>query len=483
MPATISSPDTIKATVSLCPQCRREIGAEVYESEGRVYLRKRCPEHGAFHVLINSDRRWYFDSVGADGGCGPGCGCGPPTQPEVTRLGLPDGRRWAGHDPSLIEKSSTCIALIEIVESCNLKCPTCYADSPHSAADQIQALSGKEFWSRVESVIGRKGPIDVLQLSGGEPTLHPRLRELLEQVLRHEGIRYTLLNTNGVRLVQDSAFMRDLGRLHQRHRGFEIYLQFDGPQEAGQRQLRGGDYRSLRRAAIRNCARAGIPVTLAMTVTESNLPHLGDTLRFALDRPAVRGITFQPMFGSGRVPPSRVFGSAQRPALTHEGVAVSHLRAAGSEDATDAPGPVNVADIIDALVRQSGGRLTPRDFTPLPCGDPNCHTIGYLFRRAGGVIGVSHLVDFASMQGFLRDRVNFDLEDLARCGCESEELGRLLKSFEVGPEDLLRLFVKPFMDAWTYDQHRVDRCCVHVIGPEGRLESFCRHYAMKGCEA
>jgi uncharacterized radical SAM superfamily Fe-S cluster-containing enzyme len=32
-----------------------------------------------------------------------------------------------------IEKLSTCLALIEIVNSCNLACPTCYADSPVGA--------------------------------------------------------------------------------------------------------------------------------------------------------------------------------------------------------------------------------------------------------------------------------------------------------------------------------------------------------------
>ncbi len=144
---------------------------------------------------------------------------------------------------------------------------------------------------------------------------------------------------------------------------------------------------------------------------------------------------------------------------------------------------LNVADVIHSLINQSEGLLTEQDFTPLPCGDPNCHTIGYLLRQGDRIVRVSELIDFANLQGFLKDRANFNLADLEKCGCESEELGHVLKALEIGPDNVFRLFIKPFMDAWTYDQHRIDRCCVHVVGEGGRLESFCRHYAMKsgGC--
>ena len=86
-------------------------------------------------------------------------------------------------------------------------------------------------------------------------------------------------------------------------------------------------------------------------------------------------------------------------------------------------------------------------------------------------------MDFSRLQGFLHDKINYDLADLARCGCEVEPLGALLKQLEVGPEDAFRLMIKPFMDAWTWDQDRIDRCCTHVIRPDGQLDSFCRYYA------
>ena len=424
--------DTIKqrkTTTSLCPECKRQISAVVFERGDEVFLRKTCLEHGAFEVLINSDKRWYFDSVGA----GETCQCAP------------------GHCDEVIERGSTCIALIELVDSCNLPCPTCYADSPLRDDGGVDCLSVEEFWRRIDAVIARKGALEILQLSGGEPTLHPQFFEILERVLRDERIGYTLLNTNGVRIAREDDFVRRLGELHRAHRRFELYLQFDGPQEAGQAELRGADLRRIREQAIERAGAYGLPTTLAMTVTADNARHLGNTLRFGLQRESVRGITFQPMFGSGR---------------THW-VQLGTVRR------------LNVGDLVRGLIEQSDGLLSERDFTPLPCGDPNCHTIGYVLRRGGKFEPVSQFVDFAQVQGFLKDRVNFDIEDLHRCGCEVEPLGQIIKSLEIGPDNVFRIFIKPFMDAWTYDQDRIDRCCVHVVGPDGKLDSFCRHYAMK----
>jgi len=192
----------------------------------------------------------------------------------------------------------------------------------------------------------------------------------------------------------------------------------------------------------------GIPLTLAMTVTAPNLPHLWESIEYGLHWPNVRGISFQPMFTSGRIP-AGTGGTAR----------------------------LNTADIIVGCVEQSGGVLDFAAFTPLPCGDPNCATIGYLLRTPAGLRSISEFVDFAQVQSFLRDKVRYSLDDLARCGCESEPLGRMLHDFELNEASTFRLFIKPFMDASTWDQDRIDRCCTHVIRPDGALDSFCRYYA------
>src|SRR5207249_8598707 len=149
----------------------------------------------------------------------------------------------------------------------------------------------------------------------------------------------------------------------------------------------------------------------------------------------------------------------------------------GCETSPPALGRLNTADIILAAVGQSQGKLRFEDFTPLPCGDPNCATIGYLLKAGGRTYSISDFVDFTKVQDFLHDKVRYRLEDLMKCGCESKPLGELLKKFEMNESNTFRLFIKPFMDAGTWDQDRIDRCCTHVIRPDGRLDSFCRYYS------
>jgi uncharacterized radical SAM superfamily Fe-S cluster-containing enzyme len=317
---------------------------------------------------------------------------------------------------------------------------------------------------RIQDVIDRKGKIEILQLSGGEPTLHPQFFDLLRWLHANPGIDYVLLNTNGVHIACDDAFARELAATY-RYGKFQLYLQFDGVQEAGQQFLRGADLRSLRERCLERCREMKLPATLAMTVTPENLPFLWDAIEFGLRWPNVRGISFQPMFWSGRVPSEARVARAPNASTSR-----------GSAELIP-PCRLNTADLILAAVAQSGGQLRFEDFTPLPCGDPNCATIGYLLKVDGRVRSVSDFVDFARVQDFLGTKVRYRLEDLMKCGCESEPLGDLLKQFELDETHTFRLFIKPFMDALTWDEDRIDRCCTHVIRPDGKLDSFCRYYS------
>ena len=437
----------MKTTTSRCPVCLEPIPAEVHERDGRVIMAKTCLAHGRFEVTIANDPRFYHLSRGSQdnaSSCGPSCGCAPTDGSDEKR------------DP--FDVLSTCIALIEIVDSCNLKCPTCYAASPWGVEDAVDCVTVENFRGRVQGVIDRKGFIDILQLSGGEPTIHPQFFEILQWSLDNKEIGYVLVNTNLVRIAADEGFRARLGELRRSYGKFELYAQFDGPQREGQMELRGADLRKTRRTAIDLVGELGVPTTLVMVVTPVTLPHLGEAFRFGLERPHCRGVVFQPMFNTGRTP--------------H----VESSLPVASEVAT----PISVGDVILNLVEQSEELLSIEDFTPLPCADPNCHTIGYLLRTPNGPVGVSRLVDLSTMQGFLRDRLNFNVDDLARCGCETEPLGRLLKQLEIGPDQPFRIFIKPFMDASTYDQDRIDRCCTHVIRPDGKLDSFCHYYLTGG---
>lgn len=437
----------IKTTISRCPVCLREVAADIEDNEGVIFMTKSCPEHGEFRVRLAADARFYHESHGSPDNAtcnASSCGC--------------QGVEKAQDDVDPFEVLSSCIALIEIVDSCNLPCPTCYASSQLGVNEKVDCISFENFRQRVQGVIDRKGFIDVLQLSGGEPTLHPEFFTLLDWALANQDIGYLLLNTNALRIARDRDFRKRLAESRSKLGKFELYVQFDGVQEEGQLELRGADLRAIREEAIDECGALGVPSTLAMVVTPQTITHLGDTLRFGLERSHCRGITFQPMFNSGRVP--RIESNLPIAQIIEN--------------------PISVGDVIKAVVSQSEGLLTEDDFTPLPCGDPNCHTVGYLLRSKQGTTGLSRLIDLPSLQGFLGNRVNYRLEDLAQCGCECEPLGDIIKQLEISPDQPFRLFIKPFMDAWTFDQDRIDRCCTHVIRRDGTLDSFCRYYLTGG---
>ena len=151
--------------------------------------------------------------------------------------------------------------------------------------------------------------------------------------------------------------------------------------------------------------------------------------------PQLRGITFQPATWAGRFAPS--FDPMSR---------------------------ITLADVVDLIVRQSGGIFKADDFKPLPCGNPNCCSFTYAVRRPNGtVMPLPRVMKIEDHLDQLSDRMNFNLGDAQQYG----HIG-------VRPEDFFRIVIKPFMDAYTYDQDRVDECCVHVIRPGGKAISFCR---------
>src|ERR1051326_4326484 len=221
----------LKRTTSRCPVCHAACPAEVWRSAGRpakVLLKRVCPAHGEATVCIASDARFYWLAMGnpanATGCCSSSACCASDGSSAGTL-----GRNSPGRGAAPFERLSTCLALIEIVNSCNLRCPTCYADSPLNAGDYVAAVPLEDLQRRIQSVVDRKGGIEILQLSGGEPTLHPRFFELVEWIRDHPGIDYLLLNSNGVRIARDDEFVAGLARVA-RGGHFQLYLQFDGVQ-------------------------------------------------------------------------------------------------------------------------------------------------------------------------------------------------------------------------------------------------------------
>jgi 7,8-dihydro-6-hydroxymethylpterin dimethyltransferase len=435
----------LKTTKTRCVRCFVECDGEVWQIDrpgerSVVTMVHRCPVHGEHATLLSSDAEFYWLAAGD-----PGNSC-CSVAPGGTAGLLGDNAR----NPSgIYETLSSCISLIEIVDSCNIACPTCFPGSPlgkHEEHLTYRPLA--EIKERVEKVIAQKGEIEILQLSGGEPTLHPDLFELVRWAGAHEKIRYIFLNTNGIKFA-DEAFARGFEEAYPRGK-LLLYLQFDGPQQEGQVELRGMDLRRLRTKVIARAAVMNLAVILVMTVTKDNLPFVYQTVEFGLEHRNVRAAHFQPVFMSGRTPATWT---------------IAHER------------PITSADVIHKLMDGSQGLLGTGDFTPLPCGDPNCHVMSGALRPLGQpLIPLGRLVK-PELLGAVANKVHYELSDLIACGCDNTPLGDALKALALGEDDAFAISIKPFMDARTWDKDRTDRCCTHVITPHGTLESFCRYYS------
>ena len=421
---------------SRCNKCGDSAIAETWKSQDdppRIYMRKYCATCGVTSSRLSSDARFYF-TKNSDSACGCGPeGCTPSP---------------LGENAKQTAQLHTCTLVVEIVYDCNLACPTCYADSPQTRqGEKPSVLSFEAFKEQILSVIKKQGNIDIVQLSGGEPTLHPELWRIISWLGEQEGVLDILLNTNGIKLA-DPIFIRQLAKIAPLGK-FAVYLQYDGEKVAGQKELRGGDMRNVRERAIANCAKFNIPVSLVMTVGHENKIDCASALHRALQDDNIRWVIYQPEFISGR-----------------------------NNDSKRLEIPINVADIIHSVAK--GGVLDLNSWMPLPCSDPNCGTVGFLVRSNGVWQPVSRFIDMSKFSPLIANRMNFDVDDtLSSCGCDDYNLGEYLEQLGIAKSEIKMVFIKPFMDVRTWDEDRIASCCTHVLTPEGKLDSFCRYYGTR----
>ena len=207
-------------TQSLCPDCLKVVPAKIVSRDERVYFRKVCQVHGAREDFICSDVRWFDrNSYSLPGKV-------PASYGTEVKQGCP-------YDCGLCSEHEqhTCIGLLEITAGCNLECPMCFAVSGPSG----RHLTFDESRAAIDRLVEVEGQPEILQLSGGEPTIHPEFLRIHKYAC-DQPIDIVMINTNGVRLAKDRRFLEQVGE--QKHRT-EIYLQFDGFSDDGYEILRG----------------------------------------------------------------------------------------------------------------------------------------------------------------------------------------------------------------------------------------------------
>jgi uncharacterized radical SAM superfamily Fe-S cluster-containing enzyme len=431
-------------TTSLCETCLALVPAKIEISDNQVWYEKRCPRHGIHRTLVSTDAAYWKlckDYLKP--------GDRPLSLQSQTEYGCP-------YDCGLCpdHEQHSCLALIEINEHCNLTCPVCFAESS-PARDKELPLATVELM--LDALVASEGEPDLVQISGGEPTLHSDFFGVLDAV-RARPIRHVMINTNGLRLAREPDFV---ARLAEQKRGLEIYLQFDSLRREALMNLRGADLRRTRREALENLERHGISTTLVVTVKRGvNDDEIGAIVRHALEWRCVRGVTFQPVQHAGR-----------------------------NENFDPRRDRIVLSEIRERIIRDSG-IFGADDMIPLPC-NPETISIGYGLRKGRSLVPVMSLVPRQELIASLPNAITFEKQPaLLRKFMElfslssgpmnaGERMAELLCCLPAVPmppgisyENVFRVVIVQFMDRFNFCVGGVKRSCIHFVTPAGQIIPF-----------
>jgi uncharacterized radical SAM superfamily Fe-S cluster-containing enzyme len=348
----------------------------------------------------------------------------------------------------------SCLTLVEICDYCNLRCPICYAAS---GPERQQFRSLAEIERMLDAVVRNEGQPDVVQISGGEPTMHPEFFRVLEAA-KARPIRHLMVNTNGVKIAESEAFTAQLASYAP---DLEIYLQFDSFERDPLVALRGVDLRAVRTKALERLNNHGISTTLVVTLKKGLNDHeIGKIIDFAIEQPCVRGVTFQPIQDAGRT--DSFDASTDRLTLTE----------------------------VRRKILEQTKVFRAEDVIPVPC-HPDALAMAYALKLAGKVTPLTGMIEPDVLINAGRNTILYEQDQAVRDGVFKlfatnhsptsgattlRELLCCLPSVLVpehlGYENIFRVIIMQFIDHHAFDVRSVKKSCVHIVHPDGRIIPF-----------
>lgn len=243
--------EIIRKTQTMCPECGVELPGEVIVDDGAAWLARECPRHGTFRFLLSRNGqeyadldRFYFDVLGSDEPYG-----------RVTNY-------W-----------------VLITGECQINCGYCQTEINRPFYDEMTEAG----LTRIVEKYGRGRA--KLTLSGGEPTLHPGLLELLRAARR--GGAAPQLATNGVALAS-GEYVRALVDAGAR----EIRISVDSLRSAEMEPIGTAEFFSAKSDALKNLERLRAATVLAPTIFKGiNESQSAETLEYAARTISVKGLS------------------------------------------------------------------------------------------------------------------------------------------------------------------------------------------------
>jgi uncharacterized radical SAM superfamily Fe-S cluster-containing enzyme len=430
-------------TISICSTCLRRVDAKIVFEDDKVYMLKNCPKHGREKVLIATDVEYYKNCRNYAKRSEM-----PLKFNTKTHYGCP-------YDCGLCQdhEQHSCLTIVEVTDRCNLSCPTCYAmSSPSYGRHRTLA----EIEQMFDVIVANEGEPDVVQISGGEPTVHPQFFEILD-IAKRKPIKHIMLNTNGIRIAKDEKFV---ARLASYMPDFEIYLQFDSFKKEALEQLRGEDLREVRANAIEHLNKYNLSTTLVVTLQKGLKPdEIAKIIEYALKQPCVRGVTFQPTQDAGRL-----------------------------ENYESRSGRYTLTEVRSAILEQTK-IFNSNDLIPVPC-NPDALVMGYALKLGGEVLPLTRMINPDDLLDNSKNTIVYEQDEKLKLhllnmfstGNSVDKANEHLKSILcclpsidapcLGYENLFRVIIMQFIDAHNFDVRAIKKSCVHIVNKDMNIIPF-----------
>jgi uncharacterized radical SAM superfamily Fe-S cluster-containing enzyme len=448
-------------TTSLCRACKNAVPAAVVARGAEVWMEKRCPEHGPQEVRLSDDVAWYERTRAVPT---------PPRPPRQQRRpvhhGCPfDCGACAQHEQKVR------LPVVTITSACNLDCPICYVHNKNEGAFHM----GREEFAKILDHLATDhgGDVELVNFTGGEPTLHPHFLDFLE-MSRAAGIHRVSICTNGIRLAKDEALVARLGEL-----GARIALSFDSFETEADYVMQGAHLVDLKLRCLDLLEKYDVDTTLIPVMTRGLNDHeIGRILRLAVTKRNVRHVEVH--------------------TITYTGQGGTSF---------DRAGRISMREVLARIDETTEGWLRPDDFVPSPCAHPLCYQIAYLLLDPDGgpPVPFTRFVDRETLYACLADHLYMEpTPTLERAlqgaidrlwsegGPDAERILAILKRVvtslfptdrTLSREEALRLseraskavYVHSHMDEETFDTERIMKCCDSDCFADGSTIPICAY--------
>jgi 7,8-dihydro-6-hydroxymethylpterin dimethyltransferase len=291
-----------RETDSLCPRCVTEvrtkilsgeadwkvlvdgnpgeIKAQIVEEDGKILMKKDCPEHGHFEDVMSTDPAFFkrLESLY------------PGRDFVIPKDGLHE------HGTSSIKYGRGAVLTIDLTNRCNMMCNPCFMDA--NQVGYVHELEWEDIQKLLDDAVSIKPRRQLsVQFSGGEPTISPHFLRAVSYA-REVGYFSVQAATNGIRFAQEEGFAREAAKAGLRF----VYLQFDGVGNEANQHRKVGNLFDVKQRAIDNLHAAGVDITLVTTIVNTVNDHqVGDILKFAIENiDKINTVSFQPVSFTGR---------------------------------------------------------------------------------------------------------------------------------------------------------------------------------------